>query len=164
MSQGQGAGGGVPRSRLLPGAADQAPQARSLLLEVVTRVLHPTMLVVAVHLFLVGLHRPGGGFAAGLLVGLGLVLRRLAGGRNDVGAAARLPAGLVLGVGLTLAGGYALAGPLLGLPPLAEAHGTLDVPVVGELSWGTAYLLDLAIVLVVVGLVTDVLRTLGGEE
>lgn len=160
-----GAGGGVPRSTLLPGAADQPPGSRSLLLEVVTRVLHPTVLVVAVHLFLVGLYRPGGGFAAGLLVGLGLVLRRLAGGPRDVGAAARLPVGLVLGAGLLLAAGYALAGPLLlGLPPLAEAHGELHLPLLGTVSWGTSYLLELAIVLVVVGLVTDVLRTLGAEQ
>ena len=46
------------------------------------------MLVVATYLLLVGLHRPGGGFAAGLVAGLALVLRRVAAGPHELGEAA----------------------------------------------------------------------------
>ncbi|MFC5382673.1 MnhB domain-containing protein [Aquipuribacter nitratireducens] len=156
--------GGVPRQEALPGAQEQDPAQRSLLLEVVTRAVHVSMVVVAVHLLLVGLHRPGGGFAAGLLLGLGLVLRRLAGGRHDLGAAVRVPAGVLLGAGLALAAGYAAVGVLATGAPLTGVSGEWHVPGLGTLPVSSSLLLEVGIVLVVVGLVTDVLRTLGGEE
>ena len=48
---------------------------RSLLLEMTTRALFPTVLVFSVYLLLVGHYGPGGGFAAGLVAGLVLATR-----------------------------------------------------------------------------------------
>lgn len=153
----------VPSRRLLRGADHQEQHQRAPLLEALTRLLYPSMLVVAAYLLLAGLERSGGGFAAGLVVGLGLVLRRLAGGPVELGAAAPLPPGAVLGAGLMLCAGYAAAGALLTGRLLTGTEWHLPLPG-GELAVPSSLLLETGIAAVVVGLVLDVLRTLGAEE
>ena len=49
-------------------------------LVVVTRILLPLVLVVAVYIFLRGHNAPGGGFVAGLLVSIALVMQYMASG------------------------------------------------------------------------------------
>ncbi|MBD0323178.1 MAG: Na+/H+ antiporter subunit A, partial [Aldersonia sp.] len=51
---------------------------RLLVLEVTTRLIFPTIMVLSVYFFLSGHNAPGGGFAGGLTAGLALVLRYLA--------------------------------------------------------------------------------------
>ncbi len=153
----------VPRQRLLAGAGHQQPHERSLLLETTSRVLYPSMLLVSVYLLLVGLHSPGGGFAAGLVAGMALLLRRLAGGPYELGTAAPLPPGLVLGAGLTTAAGYGIAGMLLDGELLAGTVVTLRLPLLDPLEVPTSLVFEVGMAAIVVGLVLDVLRTLGEE-
>ena len=160
----QGEAANLPRDPQLAGPGELPAGRRSLLLEVTTRFLYPTMLVVATYLLLVGLHRPGGGFAAGLVACLALVLRRVAAGPHELGEAALLPPGVVLGVGLTLAAGYAAAGALLTGEMLSATSVDLTLPGREPLHVPSSLLLEVAIALIVVGLVLDVLRTLGGED
>lgn len=156
--------GNEPIDRLLPGAHHLPAEDRSVLLEAFARLVHPTVLVVAAYLFLVGLHHPGGGFAAGLVVGLGLLLRRVAGGPHDLGATARAKPGVLLGAGLALAAGYGIAGLVLGGDLL---HGTvlhLDPPLLPAYALPTSMVFELGVLLITVGVVLDVLRTLGEED
>ncbi|MFY1671480.1 MnhB domain-containing protein [Plantactinospora sp. WMMB334] len=150
--------------RPLAAADQQRPDRRSMLLEVVTRVVYPSVLLVAGYLLLAGLHRPGGGFAAGLVAGLGLVLRRLAGGPGEVEVAAPVPARLLLGLGLFTCAGYGLAGLLLAGELLAGLARQVDLGPAGHLEVSTSLLFELGIALIVVGLVLDVLRSLGAED
>ena len=136
---------------------------RSILIEVLVRLLFHPAIVVSVFLLFVGHNAPGGGFAGGLLAGLALVARYLAGGRYELGEAAPVDAGRLLGTGLLLAAGTATASLLFGGAPLQSAWFETDVPVLGTLSIGTSTLFDLGVYLVVVGLVLDILRALGGE-
>lgn len=62
-------GEGPRQPWLLPGDC-RRPHDRTLLLEMTTRALFPTVLVFSVYLLLVGHYGPGGGFAAGLVAGL----------------------------------------------------------------------------------------------
>src|SRR5690606_40501640 len=55
--------------------------ARSVMFEVVTRMLFYPMVLFALFLLFSGHNAPGGGFAAGLVAGLALAVRYLAGGR-----------------------------------------------------------------------------------
>ena len=71
-----------------------------MVLEVVTRLLFHTIVVFSVYLLFTGHNEPGGGFAGGLVAGLALVLRYLAGGRYELGEAAPVDPGLLLGAGL----------------------------------------------------------------
>ena len=91
------AGGRAPRGRWLAASATLDPERRSVVLEVVTRILFHTILVFSLYLLFSGHNQPGGGFAGGLVAGLALVLRYLAGGRYELGEAAPVAPGLVLG-------------------------------------------------------------------
>ncbi|RVW01642.1 Na+/H+ antiporter subunit A [Rhodococcus spongiicola] len=139
------------------------PRHRSLVLEVTTRLIFPTMMVLSVYFFFSGHNAPGGGFAGGLTAGLALVLRYLAGGRYELGETVPIDAGKILGLGLGLAAGTAAASLFLGAPPLSSAVFEVTLPLLGDIKLVTALFFDLGVYLIVVGLVLDVLRSLGAR-
>lgn len=147
----------------LRGSEYRDPRYRSLVLEVATRFIFPLIMVLSVYFFFTGHNTPGGGFAGGLTAGLALVLRYLAGGRYELGETLPLDAGKILGVGLGFSAGTAVASILLGAPALSSAIIELDVPVLGHIKFVTALFFDLGVYLIVVGLVLDVLRSLGAR-
>ena len=147
----------------LRGSEFRDPRSRSLVLEVATRFIFPLIMVLSAYFFFTGHNTPGGGFAGGLTAGLALVLRYLAGGRYELGETLPLDAGKILGVGLGLSAGTAVASLFLGAPVLSSATIQFDVPVLGSVKFVTALLFDLGVYLIVVGLVLDVLRSLGAQ-
>jgi multicomponent Na+:H+ antiporter subunit A len=147
----------------LRGSELRDPRHRSLVLEVATRMIFPLIMVLSAYFFFAGHNTPGGGFAGGLTAGLALVLRYLAGGRYELGETLPLDAGKVLGAGLTLSAGTAVISLLLGAPVLSSAVLQFDVPVLGHVKLVTALFFDLGVYLIVVGLVLDVLRSLGAR-
>jgi len=138
-----------------------APQHRSLVLEVSARLVFPTIMVLSVYFLFSGHNAPGGGFAGGLVAGLALVVRYLAGGRYELGETVPVDAGLILGVGLLFAGGTAVTSLAVGAPVLSSAVFEVTLPLLGELKLVTALFFDIGVYLVVVGLVLDILRSLG---
>ncbi len=66
----------------LRGSEALSPARRSIVFEVVTRVLFPVMIMVSIYLLIAGHNAPGGGFAGGLVAGMALVIRYLAAGRR----------------------------------------------------------------------------------
>ncbi|MBH0778198.1 Na+/H+ antiporter subunit A [Nocardia bovistercoris] len=136
---------------------------RSMVLQITTRLVFPTIMVLSVYFFFAGHNAPGGGFAGGLTAGLALTLRYLAGGRYELGEALPVDAGQILGAGLTLAAGTAAASLLFGAPPLSSAVIEVTLPLVGHVKLVTALFFDLGVYLIVVGLVLDVLRSLGAR-
>ncbi len=151
------------RTTWLRGSDLRDPRHRSLVLEATTRLVFPTMMVLSVFFFYTGHNAPGGGFAGGLTMGLALVLRYLAGGRYELGEALPLEAGTILGTGLAIAVGTATASLFLGAPALSSAMFEITLPLVGEVKLVTALFFDLGIYLIVVGLVLDILRSLGAR-
>ena len=126
-------------------------------------MIFPLIMVLSAYFFFAGHNTPGGGFAGGLTAGLALVLRYLAGGRYELGETLPLDAGKILGVGLGLSAGTAVASLLVGAPVLSSALMQFDVPVLGHVKFVTALFFDLGVYLIVVGLVLDVLRSLGAR-
>lgn len=149
--------GWLPAGRLV------SREDRSMILQIATRLVFPTIMVLSIYFFFSGHNAPGGGFAGGLLAGLALTLRYLAGGRYELGEALPVDAGHLLGAGLTLAAGTAITSQLLGAPPLSSAIIELTLPLFGEIKLVTALFFDLGVYLIVVGLVLDVLRSLGAR-
>ncbi|KUH82153.1 MULTISPECIES: Na+/H+ antiporter subunit A [unclassified Mycobacterium] len=147
----------------LRGSELRDPRHRSLILEVATRLVFPLIMVLSAYFFFAGHNTPGGGFAGGLTAGLALVLRYLAGGRYELGETLPLDAGKILGVGLCLSAGTAFASLLVGAPALSSALIEIEVPVLGTVKFVTALFFDLGVYLIVVGLVLDVLRSLGAR-
>jgi multicomponent Na+:H+ antiporter subunit A len=155
--------GRAPRRQWLAASATLPPERRSVVLEVITRILFHTILVFSLYLLFSGHNEPGGGFAGGLVAGLALVLRYLAGGRYELGEAAPVDPGLLLGAGLLFAGGTGVAGLLLGAEVLQTAILETTLPVLGDIKLVTSLFFDMGVYLIVVGLVLDILRSLGAE-
>ncbi|HWT34590.1 MAG TPA: Na+/H+ antiporter subunit A [Microbacterium sp.] len=155
--------GDTSRRAWLVGGNRVRPENRSLILEVIVRILFHTIIVISLYLLFAGHNLPGGGFAGGLVAGMALVMRYIAGGRYELGAAAPTDAGRLLGAGMVLAVASALVPVLFGLPPLKSAVFEAEVPLVGHLEFVTSTIFDVGVYLVVIGLVLDVLRSLGAE-
>lgn len=140
-----------------------APERRSIIFEVVTRLLFHSMIILSIYLLLAGHNGPGGGFAGGLVAGLALTIRYLAGGRFELAEATRVSAGAMLGLGLGLAAITGMFPLLLGGQVFQSAIIHLDLPVFGDVKFVTSAIFDIGVYMVVVGLVIDVLRSLGAE-
>ncbi|WP_082479584.1 Na+/H+ antiporter subunit A [Agreia sp. Leaf283] len=140
-----------------------APENRSIILEVVVRLLFHSAIVVSVYLLFAGHNLPGGGFAGGLVAGLAFVARYLAAGRFELGEAAPIDAGKLLGFGVLFAGGTALVPIFFGVDALTSTWFEAEIPVVGHIEFVTSTLFDIGVYLVVVGLALDILRSLGAE-
>lgn len=137
-----------------------APRERSLLLELTTRLLFPTMLIFSLYLLLAGHYGPGGGFSGGLVAGLAFVLRYIAGERRDAGPVPVRPP-VLAGLGLTIAVLSGLAPVLAGLPVLDSVVWKFAPPLLGQLTLATSLFLDVGVYLLLVGVVLDLLRSLG---
>ncbi|MFI8592831.1 Na+/H+ antiporter subunit A [Microbacterium sp. NPDC078428] len=151
-----------PRTWLL-GGQRLRPESRSLILEVVVRVLFHSIIVVSIYLLFAGHNLPGGGFAGGLVAGMALVMRYVAGGRYELGVAAPTDAGMLLGVGMTIAVSCAIVPLFFGAAPLTSTYWEGELPLLGHVEFVTTTIFDVGVYLVVIGLVLDVLRSLGAE-
>lgn len=140
-----------------------APERRSIIFEVVTRLIFHSMIIFSLYLLLAGHNLPGGGFAGGLTAGLALTIRYLAGGRFELREAAPLSAGALLGIGLALAAASGVMPLLLGGQVFQSAIIQVWLPVFGDIKFVTSTIFDIGVYIVVVGLVLDVLRSLGAE-
>ncbi|MFB4263695.1 Na+/H+ antiporter subunit A [Nonomuraea sp. GTA35] len=136
---------------------------RALAFEVAARLTFHTVLALSVFLLFIGHSGVGGGFAGGIVAGLAITVRFLAGGRNELAAAVPVHAGVLMGVGLTLSAGTALIGLLFGRAALEMLDTDLSVPLVGHVHLSTGLLFDLGVYVSVIGMVQDVLRALGAE-
>ncbi len=127
------------------------------------QVASPLALVAAAYLFFAGHNRPGGGFAAGLVVGALVALRNITGIQRSAD-----PLVLLAGGGL-LAGAVALAPLLGGAVVLDQIVVETTLPILGKVKTGTALAFDAGVFVIVVGLVVAVLdglgtRALGGDR
>ncbi|WP_114587497.1 Na+/H+ antiporter subunit A [Microbacterium arborescens] len=157
------AGSGSSRQAWLVGGQKLRPETRSIMLEVIVRILFHTIIVVSLYLLFAGHNLPGGGFAGGLVAGMALVMRYVAGGPYELGAAAPTDAGRLLGVGMALAVGTAVVPLFFGAPALTSTFWEAELPVLGHVEFVTSTIFDVGVYLVVIGLVLDVLRSLGAE-
>ncbi|MFJ8751601.1 Na+/H+ antiporter subunit A [Streptomyces sp. NPDC102441] len=157
----QGADTAPERSWLAAGAT-LAPEHRSVVFEVVARLLFHPILVLSLYLLFCAENMPGGGFVAGLVAGLALITRYLAGGRFELAEAAPLQPGLFTGLGLFVSTGVALGGLAEGTVLHAWTyHGHL--PPFGDFHVSTSVLFDFGVYLLVLGVVLDIVRALGAK-
>jgi multicomponent Na+:H+ antiporter subunit A len=147
----------------LPGPRTLEAQRRSIIFEVVTRLLFHTVIVFSIYLLLAGHNQPGGGFAAGMVTGLALVIRYLVGGRYELNEAAPVDAGILMGTGLFVAAAAGLVPMAFGGTIFQTAIVDLEVPLLGTLHLVTSVGFDIGVYLVVVALILDLLRTFGSR-
>ena len=139
-----------------------------LLLRNAARLLLPLALVVSLHIFWRGHNLPGGGFIAGLVTAVALVLQFMALGQQRAEALLRSAGGqrlvraIAIGLGIALATG--LGAFAFGRPFLTSAFGHPLVPLLGELPLATAALFDLGVYITVVGATLLTLSVLGAAS
>ena len=141
--------------------AERAADRHPLLLAVVGRVMLPLALVVAAYVFVRGHNAPGGGFVAGLIVAISLIMQYIAGGAAWATQRVRFDPHVLIGAGILVAAGTGIAAWVFGLPFLTSAFGHVALPLVGDVEFASAMAFDAGVFLVVVGAVTLMLATLG---
>lgn len=144
-------------------AAAREADRHPVMLAMLMRPLLPLTLAVSVYILLRGHNLPGGGFIAGLITGVGLMLQYVARG-IDFSAARlqRLDYIKAMATGLALAAGTGLASWLFDRPFLTSAYGYVHPPLIGKMELASAIVFDLGVYLVVVAGVLLVLSELGG--
>ncbi|MFN3610618.1 monovalent cation/H+ antiporter subunit A [Tepidimonas sp.] len=139
-----------------------------LLLRVAASVVLPVAMVVAVYIFMRGHNMPGGGFIAGLVTAVALVLQSMVMGQERAEALLRTGGGRRfvrwIGSGLTIAGLTGAGAFLFGRPFLTSAHGHPQVPLLGELPLASAALFDLGVYSTVVGATLLTISVLGAAS
>jgi multicomponent K+:H+ antiporter subunit A len=132
-----------------------------LILATLSRVLLPMALLVSVFIFLRGHNLPGGGFIAGLVTAVALILQYVASGVQWTQS--RLPLNYqgMAGLGVLVAGLTGLGSWLFDRPFLTSAFGHFEIPLIGEIELATAMLFDLGVYLTVVGATLLILANLG---
>jgi multicomponent K+:H+ antiporter subunit A len=142
---------------VLDGARLRRPSAAApalsspLLLVVASRWLLPLALVVSIYILLRGHNAPGGGFVAGLITSVALVLQYIAHGTVSAAARLRLDYGRLAATGLLVAGATGIAAWAFGKPFLTSAHAEPVVPGLGALALASVALFDVGVYLGVVG-------------
>jgi multicomponent Na+:H+ antiporter subunit A len=119
------------------------------------------MMVGSVYLLFAGHNQPGGGFVGGLVAGAAIALRYVAGGIDEVRRVSPVRPWTILGAGLLLAAAVAVTPMLFGDPILDQAFFDVDLPVLGRVKTTSALPFDLAVDLVVIGVVLMVVEAFG---
>jgi multicomponent K+:H+ antiporter subunit A len=146
-----------PHARSADSEADRHP----IMLAMLMRPLLPLVLVVAFYILLRGHNLPGGGFVAGLITGVALILQYLAVGIDATSARLRVDHMRLFAAGLGLALVTGIASMPLGLPFLTSWHGYVPIPLVGRTHLASAMLFDIGVYLAVVATVLLILSELG---
>ena len=138
-----------PASRQTP--AQQADSGYLLVAGIYMRLLLPFMGVIAVYFFMRGHNLPGGGFVAGLIFAVAILVQYMLAGTVWVESHINLRPHRWLGFGLVLACVTGLGAWLFGHPFLTTHTAHVDWPLVGELHLPSAFVFDLGVFTVVVG-------------
>jgi multicomponent K+:H+ antiporter subunit A len=119
---------------------------------------------VSLYLFLRGHNAPGGGFIAGLVLALALILQYVANGRAWVEQRLRTDFRVWIGAGLLIAGAAGAGSWLFGAPFLTSTYAYWTAPVLGALPLASAVVFDLGVYLTVVGATMLALVSIGRLE
>ncbi len=139
--------------------------AQPVLLRVAASVVLPVALVFTLYIFMRGHNQPGGGFIAGLITAVALVLQFMTMGQGKAEGLLRAHAGRRfvrwIGSGLGIAGLTGVGAFWFGRPFMTSAHGHPHVPLLGDIPLASAALFDLGVYTTVVGATLLTISVLG---
>ena len=131
---------------VMPGPPVQLPIAADL-----TQLLFPLALTVSIYLFLRGHNAPGGGFIAGLVLAVPLLVQYVIQGAASVESRFGFDYVRCVGAGLIVAGVSGVASMAFGVPFLTSGHLDLELPLIGTVPLASAIGFDTGVYLVVFG-------------
>ncbi|MEN8990857.1 monovalent cation/H+ antiporter subunit A [Avibacterium paragallinarum] len=139
-----------------------------LMFRITSSWILPLALVISLYIFLRGHNLPGGGFIAGLITSLALVIQYIALGQDRaeqlIGAKSGRLYEVWIGIGLTIAGLTGIAAWLWGRPFLTSAHIYVSPPILGEMHLASAALFDTGVYITVVGATMLMISVLGDSR
>ncbi len=153
---------GAANDRLLaqmPGEGD-AGDRHPMMFVVATRIMLPFALMVGVYMYLRGHNMPGGGFVAGLVFAIALVMQYLASGHGWTAGRQRVPYHGMIGAGVLLATATGLGSMAFGRPFLTSYFTHVHLPPLEDFELATAALFDMGVFLCVLGAVMLTLASL----
>ena len=148
------------RLRATAPRADLAGDRHPILMVMATRFLLPFALMVGVFLYLRGHNLPGGGFVAGLVFAIAVVMQYMASGLAWAEARARIDPHALIGAGVLIAGATGAGAGALGLPFLTSGYAYVTLWPLETFELATAALFDLGVFLTVLGAVLLALASL----
>jgi multicomponent K+:H+ antiporter subunit A len=154
----------LSRFAMPPAFARPAPGVErrpSLLLALAARLLLPLAILVSIYLFLRGHNQPGGGFIAGLVLALALILQFIANGGEWVAQRMATDFRAWIGAGLLIAALTGAAAWWFDAPFLTSSYVYLPLPIVGPVPLASAAVFDLGVYLTVVGATMVALVSIG---
>ena len=131
---------------------------------VLVRLLLPFTALVACYLFLRGHDQPGGGFVAGLVFSVGLVLQYMISGTEWVEAHLPVFPRRWIATGLLLALGTGLGAVAVGYPFLTSHMFHLQLPLLGQVHLASAMFFDAGVFAAVVGSTLLILTALAHQS
>lgn len=132
-----------------------------LLLAVISQALLPLALIVSVYIFFRGHNLPGGGFVAGLITAVAMILQYVAKGVDWVKPRLKVEYSTLIAIGILLATITGLASWLFDRPFLTSWFDYFEVPLLGQIELASAIAFDLGVYLTVVGATLLILANLG---
>ncbi len=132
---------------------DLAGDRHPMMMVVLTRVIMPVVLMVGAYVFLRGHNLPGGGFIAGLIVAVGIVMQYMASGFYWAEARQRVPYHGIVGAGVLIAALTGIGAWFTGHPFLTSSFTYVTIPPLEEFEVASALAFDLGVFLAVVGAV-----------
>ncbi len=142
-------------------AGPRSTEPRSQFLPLVARLLLPLAVLLSLYLFLRGHNEPGGGFIAGLVLALALILQYVAHGQQWVEQRLRADFRVWIGAGLLIAGGAGIGSWFFGAPLLTSTYAYWTLPLLGSVPLASAVVFDLGVYLTVVGATMVALLSIG---
>lgn len=139
-----------------------------LMLRIASSWILPLALVISLYIFLRGHNYPGGGFIAGLITSLALIIQYIALGQDQAEQMLKAKSGRLyeiwIGTGLSIAGLTALAAWYWGRPFLTSAHIYVSPPILGEMHLASAAAFDVGVYITVVGATMLMISVLGDSR
>jgi multicomponent K+:H+ antiporter subunit A len=131
----------------------QSPERHPMMLVVATRLLLPLAAMVGIYIFLRGHNMPGGGFIAGLVIAIAVLMQYMASGFEWADARRPLDRHRLIAWGVLIAAATGIGAVLFGAALFTTAFDYFHLPLIGEFELATALLFDVGVALTVVGAV-----------
>jgi multisubunit Na+/H+ antiporter MnhB subunit len=140
------------------------------MMKIAVRVIVPLIFIFAAYVFFKGHNSPGGGFIAGLIASVGIVLYRMAEGRDAFMSLVPVRPGTIVGTGLLIALATGLAPMVYGLmtrqvfPFLTSHNEYWNLPFSeDDFHFTSVLFFDLGVFIVVVGVSVVMINRLEEE-
>ena len=133
----------------------------SLILATAARLVLPLLLLFSVFILIRGHDAPGGGFAGGLVAAIAFTLIVIAEDAESARRSLRVSTRSLIGIGLLLAAASGITGLVVADAFLEAVFFDLPLLAGGRIELSTVFFFDVGVYLVVIGLMLDILRSLG---